>query len=248
MRDGKVILESAERVVPGDIVVLEQGDNVPADCRLVEAFDVRVNNAAVTGESVPLARDARASDVDEPVQQQEHPAGRHLDRVGPGKGRRLRHRHAHRVRQDRAAHPDGRQSRFTAEKELARLSRLIALLAILIGLLFFAIGWIVGVPFWKDFIFAIGIIVAMVPEGLLPTLTLSLVLATQRMARRNVLIRYLPSVETLGSTTVICTDKTGNADSEPHDREDAVSWGARRIRRPRSNQASGWRSHTAASS
>ena len=64
-------------------------------------------------------------------------------------------------------------------------------------------------PFWKDFIFAIGIIVAMVPEGLLPTLTLSLVLATQRMARRNVLIRYLPSVEALGSTTVICTDKTG---------------------------------------
>ena len=67
----------------------------------------------------------------------------------------------------------------------------------------------IGVAFWKDFIFAIGIIVAMVPEGLLPTLTLSLVLATQRMARRNVLIRYLPSVEALGSTTVICTDKTG---------------------------------------
>ena len=64
-------------------------------------------------------------------------------------------------------------------------------------------------PFWEDFIFAIGIIVAMVPEGLLPTLTLALVLATQRMAKRNVLIRYLPSVETLGSTTVICTDKTG---------------------------------------
>jgi sodium/potassium-transporting ATPase subunit alpha len=67
----------------------------------------------------------------------------------------------------------------------------------------------IGIPFWKAFIFAIGIIVAMVPEGLLPTLTLALVLATQRMAKRNVLIRYLPSVETLGSTTVICTDKTG---------------------------------------
>jgi magnesium-transporting ATPase (P-type) len=68
---------------------------------------------------------------------------------------------------------------------------------------------VIGIPFWKAFIFAVGIIVAMVPEGLLPTLTLSLVLATQRMAKRNVLIRYLPSVETLGSTTVICTDKTG---------------------------------------
>ena len=73
----------------------------------------------------------------------------------------------------------------------------------------FAISRILGVPFWEDFIFAIGIIVAMVPEGLLPTLTLALVLATQRMAKRHVLIRYLPSVETLGSTTVICTDKTG---------------------------------------
>ena len=78
-----------------------------------------------------------------------------------------------------------------------------------IGLIFFAISRMIGVPFWEGFIFAIGIIVAMVPEGLLPTLTLALVLATQRMAKRNVLIRYLPSVETLGSTTVICTDKTG---------------------------------------
>jgi calcium-translocating P-type ATPase len=94
-------------------------------------------------------------------------------------------------------------------KEIGHLSRLTAILAVLIGLLFFSLGWMIGIPFWKAFIFAIGIIVAMVPEGLLPTLTLALVLATQRMAKRNVLIRYLPSVETLGSTTVICTDKTG---------------------------------------
>jgi P-type E1-E2 ATPase len=93
--------------------------------------------------------------------------------------------------------------------EIAHLSRWIAILAVLLGLLFFTIGWALGVPLWDDFIFAIGLIVAMVPEGLLPTLTLALVLATQRLARRHVLIRYLPSVEALGSTTVICTDKTG---------------------------------------
>ena len=103
-------------------------------------------------------------------------------------------------------------------KQLAQLSRLIAILAVAIGTVFFAIGAAIGVPIWQDFIFSIGIIVAMVPEGLLPTLTLALVLAAQRMAKRNVLIRDLASVETLGFTTVICTDKTGHAHREPHAR------------------------------
>lgn len=103
----------------------------------------------------------------------------------------------------------GREEVSPLREQIAYLSRLIGILAVAIGLIFFAISRFLGVPFWEDFIFAIGIIVAMVPEGLLPTLTLALVLATQRMAKRNVLIRYLPSVETLGSTTVICTDKTG---------------------------------------
>src|SRR5690348_6060400 len=82
-------------------------------------------------------------------------------------------------------------------------------MAIIIGSVFFAVGAAIKVPFWQDFIFSIGIIVAMVPEGLFPTLTLALVLAAQRLAKRNVLIRHLGSVETLGSATVICTDKTG---------------------------------------
>jgi calcium-translocating P-type ATPase len=209
MRDGKVILGSAEQVVPGDIVVLEQGDNIPADCRLVQAFDVRVNNDAVTGESLPLVRDAGASDADEPIR------GKNILLAGTS----IVSGQAKAVVFATGMHTEfGKIARLTQtagaavsplRQELARLSRLIAVLAILIGLLFFAIGWLTGIAFWKDFIFAIGIIVAMVPEGLLPTLTLSLVLATQRMARRSVLIRYLPSVEALGSTTVICTDKTG---------------------------------------
>jgi magnesium-transporting ATPase (P-type) len=94
-------------------------------------------------------------------------------------------------------------------REIQHLSRWIGILAVLIGMLFFVVGRFSGVPFWDAFIFAIGIIVAMVPEGLLPTMTLALVLATQRMARRNVLIRHLPSIGTLGATNVICTDKTG---------------------------------------
>ena len=209
LRDGTVVLESAEHVVPGDVVVLEQGDHVPADCRLIEAFDVRADHAAVTGESVPLARDAMPSTADEPLRSKNTLLAGTSIVSGQAKA----------VVFATGMHSEfGKIARLTQtatkavsplRRELARLSCYIALLALLIGLIVFVIGWFVGVPFWKDFIFGIGIIVAMVPEGLLPTLTLSLVLATQRMARRNVLIRYLPSVETLGSTTVICTDKTG---------------------------------------
>jgi sodium/potassium-transporting ATPase subunit alpha len=209
VRGGKIFLRPAEQIVPGDIIALEQGDNIPADCRLVEAFDVRVNNAAVTGESLPLLRDAGASDADETTR------AKNILLAGTS----LVSGQAKAVVLATGMHTEfGKIARLTQtagaavsplRRELARLSRLIASLAILIGLLFFAVGWMTGIAFWKDFIFAIGIIVAMVPEGLLPTLTLSLVLATQRMARRSVLIRYLPSVESLGSTTVICTDKTG---------------------------------------
>ena len=95
------------------------------------------------------------------------------------------------------------------QRELSWLSRVIAVLAVAAGMLVFAIGEALGVSRWANFVFAIGIIVANVPEGLLPTLTLALAMASRRMARRNVLVRRLASVETLGAATVICTDKTG---------------------------------------
>ncbi len=95
------------------------------------------------------------------------------------------------------------------QQEIVRLSKLVAIFATTLGLVFFAIGILIGLPFWINLMFAIGIIVANVPEGLLPTVTLSLAIATQRMARRNALVRHLPAVETLGATTVICSDKTG---------------------------------------
>ena len=209
MRDGNVALRPAEGVVPGDIVVLEQGDNVPADCRVVEAFGVRVNNAAVTGESTALARHSGASDADDLMRASNILlAGTSLV---AGEAKALVFATGMHTEFGKIARLTQTVSEVVSplRQELGRLSRTIALLAIAIGGLFFAIGWLAGIAFWRDFLVAIGIIVAMVPEGLLPTLTLSLVLATQRLARRSVLIRYLPSVEALGSTTVICTDKTG---------------------------------------
>ncbi|HUY03918.1 MAG TPA: cation-transporting P-type ATPase, partial [Rhodocyclaceae bacterium] len=209
LREGKIIRIAAAQLVPGDIVLLEQGDNIPADCRLIEAFGARVNNAAITGESLAKAREAEASEQADLIDSKNVVLAGTAMVSGQAKA---------------VVFATGMHSEFgkiahltqTAgaevsplRKEIAHLSRLTAMLAVSIGLLFFSLGWMIGIPFWKAFMFAIGIIVAMVPEGLLPTLTLALVLATQRMAKRNVLIRYLPSVETLGSTTVICTDKTG---------------------------------------
>jgi len=209
LRDGKIIRVPAAQLVPGDIVHLEQGDNIPADCRLIEAFGARVNNAAVTGESLPKARDAEASKADDLID------SKNVMLAGTsmvsGQAKAVVFATGMQTEFGKIAHltQTAGDEVSPLRKEIGHLSRLTAVLAVLISLLFFSLGWIIGIPFWKDFIFAIGIIVAMVPEGLLPTLTLALVLATQRMAKRNVLIRYLPSVETLGSTTVICTDKTG---------------------------------------
>ena len=209
LREGKVTRVPAEELVPGDIVHLEPGDNIPADCRLIEAFGARVNNAAVTGESLPQAREATPSAAEDLID------SRNVVLAGTsmvsGQAKAVVFATGMHTEFGRIAHltQTAADEVSPLRREIAHLSRLTAILAVLIGLSFFAIGWMIGIPFWKAFIFAIGIIVAMVPEGLLPTLTLALVLANQRMARRNVLIRYLPSVETLGSTTVICTDKTG---------------------------------------
>ena len=209
MREGRVSRVPADQLVPGDIVQLEQGDIVPADCRLIEAFAARVNNAAVTGESLPKAREAGPSEVADLIDSKNVVlAG---TSIASGQAKAVVFATGMHTEFGKIAHltQTAGEEISPLRKEIAHLSRLTAVLALLIGLSFLLLGWLIGIPFWKAFIFAIGIIVAMVPEGLLPTLTLALVLATQRMAKRNVLIRYLPSVETLGSTTVICTDKTG---------------------------------------
>jgi calcium-translocating P-type ATPase len=209
LREGKVVHLPAEDLVPGDVVLLEQGDHVSADCRLVEAFAVRVDNTTITGESVPQARAAGPCDAEAVLHAKNIVlAG---TSVVAGRAKAVVFATGMQTEFGRIAHlaQAGGATTSPLRDELEHLSRWIGILAVLIGVLFFLVGRMVGVPMWQAVIFAIGIIVAMVPEGLLPTLTLALVLATQRMAKRNVLIRHLPSVGTLGATTVICTDKTG---------------------------------------
>jgi sodium/potassium-transporting ATPase subunit alpha len=209
MRGGVLALIDAATLVPGDILLLQEGDNVPADCRLLEAFVLRVNNATVTGESLPKGRDAHPSDAEDLL------AARNVLLAGTsvvaGEGRALVFATGMHTKFGEIAHltQTSGETLSPLQKEIIRLSRIVAVLATLLGVGFFIIGRVMGLPFWESLLFGIGIIVANVPEGLLPTVTLSLAMATQRMARRNALIRHLPSVEALGAATVICTDKTG---------------------------------------
>ena len=210
LRDGQLTALPAEQLVPGDLILLEAGDNVPADCRLIASVDLRVNASTITGESLPKARSA------EDVVDQKSPletknvllAGTSLV---SGEGRAIVFATGMHTEFGKIAHLTQTADKSTShlQLEIARLSRLVAFFATALGLAFFLIGFFLGLPFWANLMFAIGIIVANVPEGLLPTVTLSLAMATQRMARRNALIRHLPAVETLGATTVICSDKTG---------------------------------------
>jgi len=209
LRAGAVVEIQVEQLVIGDVVLLEQGDNNPADCRLLEGLAARVNNATVTGESMPCSVDAAPSrEIDVLRSRNVLLAGTSLV---SGRAKAMVFATGSETEFGKIARLTQSGSRTVSplRRQLAHLSRLIAVLSILIGCVFFAAGSVIGIPFWQDFILSIGIIVAMVPEGLLPTLTLALALAAQRMAKRNVLVRHLTSVETLGSVTVICTDKTG---------------------------------------
>lgn len=209
LRDGLLGEVPVEDLVVGDVILVEQGDDVPADCRLLEAVRLRVDTSVVTGESASRPLDAAPSAEDDLL----HASNLMLAgaSVVSGRGRAV-------IFAIGAETEFGRIARLTQSagattsplrRQLATLSRTIGLAAVALGVVFFALGTVVGVPVWQDVILSIGLIVAMVPEGLLPTLTLALVLAAKRLAVRNVLVRDLASIETLGFATVICTDKTG---------------------------------------
>ena len=211
-RDGRLLDLPSADLVPGDVIELVEGDRVPADCRVIEAFDVKVDDATLTGESVPQTRVADA----EPHSSSDASARRRNmvlagTSIAAGQAVAVVVATGMRTEFGRIAHLTQTAPETVApiQREITRLSRLIAALSIGLGLALFVMGRFVGLPFWDNFVFAIGVIVANVPEGLLPTLTLSMAMAAQRMAARQTLTRHLPAVQTLGSATVICTDKTG---------------------------------------
>ena len=209
LRGGTGLRLPVAALVPGDVILVQQGDNIPADCRVIEALGLRVNIATVTGESLPMPRSS------DPDLQGDALRARNLLLAGTsvvsGEARAVVYATGMRTEFGRIAQltQTAHEPPSPLQKEIARISRLVAFLSTALGVVFFAIGHFLGLDFWANLLFAIGIIVANVPEGLLPTVTLALAMATQRMARRRALIRHLPAAETLGSATVIVTDKTG---------------------------------------
>ncbi len=198
IRDGVARTIDASELVVGDRVRLEAGDRISADLIAAEIHDLAVDTSTLTGESVPERLPDGAilhagTFVVEGLAEAEV--------IAVGAETRL----AAIAELSRA----GRRSPSPLARELDRVVKLVARIAVLVGLSFFAIALLIGTPASDGFLFAVGVTVALVPEGLLPTVTLSLAVGAQRMADRNALVRRLESVATLGSTTFICTDKTG---------------------------------------
>ncbi len=198
IRDGRKHLVDASDVVVGDVVALEAGDRVPADGTMLRATALTLDTSMLTGESRPT----RIQVHDEVFAGTFVVEGEGVSVVSAvGKDTRL-----------------ATISRLTAltpkpetplSKELRRVVRLISAIALGVGGAFFGITLLLGNPPADGFIFAVGVTVALVPEALLPTVTLTLAWGAEQMAKRQVLVRDLEAVQTLGSTTFICTDKTG---------------------------------------
>ena len=211
-RDGKSISIPAAQVVPGDILLLEAGDLVAADARLLEANALRSVESALTGESEPVDKHAR------PLPEEDLPLGDRANMifmgthvtagtalavvVATGMHTQLGHI-AHLIQQ--ASEPET----SPLQEKLHRFGRVLVWIALAIVAMLFGLGLLRGMNFIQLFMTSISLAVATVPEGLPAVVTIALALGVMRMAKRRALVRRLPAVETLGSTNVICSDKTG---------------------------------------
>ncbi|HET7799459.1 MAG TPA: cation-transporting P-type ATPase [Humibacillus xanthopallidus] len=198
VRDGVVVDVSGTELVVDDVVLLEAGDRVSADLHLDRAVSVAVDESMLTGESV----------TSRPVVGAVLRAGTFVVE-GVGRGTVVATGGRTRLAEIAALTRAARRPPSPLSVQLHRIVTVVAVLAVATGVIAFGISLLLGVEPGFGFLFAVGVTVALVPEGLLPTVTLSLARATQLMAGRHALVRRLESVETLGSTTFVCTDKTG---------------------------------------
>ncbi len=210
VRDGRVVTLDSEHLVPGDLVRVEAGDKVPADLRLTRENDVEVDESALTGESVPVVKDEVTLSVDTVVADRRNMlySGTLVTRgsgtgvvVATGAATELGQIHRLVGAVDPLATP--------LTRRLADFSRVLTGIILGLAVVTFVIGIARGEPGSDMFTAAVALAVGAIPEGLPAAVTITLAIGVGRMARRRAVVRRLPAVETLGSTTVICTDKTG---------------------------------------
>ncbi len=211
VRDGEEMHTAARNLVPGDVVLLLAGNRVPADVRLIESVNLQVEEAALTGESVPVEKHADTlPDPDLAVADRKNMAYAGTT-VSYGRGRGIVVETGMQTEFGRIAQmlQTVEAGRTPLQENLDRIGRVLAWVAVVVVALIVALGLLRGQPLLEMFIFGIALAVAVVPEALPAVVTISLAIGVQRMARRNALVRRLPAVETLGCTSVICSDKTG---------------------------------------
>jgi magnesium-transporting ATPase (P-type) len=212
IRDGVEVKVDSSDLVAGDLLVLAEGDNIPADARVVEEFGLRANNAVLTGEAVPARKTADAS-LREGISEVERP---NLVFTGTsvvsGTGKAVVYatgmltQFGRIVRLTQAV----REEPSRLQQEMSRLTRIISLIALGLGAIVFIVGIAdVHLGIYEAFLLAMGIIVAAIPEGLPATVTLSLAVSVQRLAQKGVLVKKLSILETLEHVSIICTDKSG---------------------------------------
>ncbi len=210
IRDGKEQEIDAKLLVPGDIILLETGAKIPADSRLLEIVDLKTQEAALTGESTPVTKKLEACLENAGVADQKNMvfAGTIITN---GKAKAVVCHTGMKTELGKIAHmiQTVEAEPTPLQKKMQVLGKWIGILTLGVCTIVFLAGVVKGNPLLEFFIVAVSLAVAAIPEGLPAVVTISLALGVRRMVRKNALVRHLPSVETLGCTTVICTDKTG---------------------------------------
>jgi Ca2+-transporting ATPase len=211
-RDGELQKVLVKEIVVGDIIVLEAGDRVPADARLITAFDLWTNNVPLTGESEPQPRIAKpARSLDKAYLDSPNLVFMSTS-VAKGRGKAVVLATGMDTQFGKIAHltQTVREEPSPLQKEIANMAKYDFSIAVVVGSVFFLASLIwLNLDFYSSILFMIGVMVACVPEGLQVTVSSALAINVSKMVKQNVLVKRLSAVQTLGSVTVICTDKTG---------------------------------------
>lgn len=211
MRNGKITVVQSKELVPGDVVVLDTGDYVPADLRIVESANLKSQEASLTGESVPVDKDTEVIE-DEKVSLGDRKNmlfSSSLITYGRGKGVVVETGMNTEVGKIAKIINDTEGTETPLQTKLNKLGKTLGIAALAICVVIFVIGIAYGKNVIDMFMTAVSLAVAAIPEGLAAVSTIVLAIGVQRMVKKNAIIKKLPAVETLGSATVICSDKTG---------------------------------------